>query len=126
MTPLLLLPLDHLIANVVGMVICVIVIVSCICRLDVAPSMPWRVTGAQLLLIAVAFWAGGTLRELWRGEDIGFHNAAAGLAFVIYLTISYEDMRRMEREQDERRRAAALRRQAALHWEDEEDRHAPT
>lgn len=117
---LLNLPLDHLLANVVGLVICLGLIFTCICRLDLDEAMPWRVTVTQILLICIAFWSAGTMRDLWRGQDIGYHNAAAGLAFLLYLALTYEDVVRAESECEAREAA----RRELRSWEHEEDHHA--
>lgn len=88
---LLALPLDHLAANVAGIFVCACIVVVCVCRLEFHESMRWRMTLTQIMLIAFAFWAAGTGVDLWRGGNIGFHGAAAGLGILVYLWISYPE-----------------------------------
>lgn len=121
---LLALPLDHLLANLVGIVVCLLVMVICVCRLDFHESLRWRLTLAQIMLMAFAVWAFGTLVDLARGSDIGYHGAAAGLGILIYLLISYrqEALQAALLQEARSRQAAATQRRP--HWGEEEDRHA--
>lgn len=89
MTNLLNLSLDHLVANVLGIGVCLIIMFVCICRLNVSKTMRLRVSMTQLMLICFAFWAASTARELFLGEDIGLHNAAVGLGILLYLAVTY-------------------------------------
>lgn len=110
---LLNLPVDHLLANGAGILVCVAIIISCVCRLNVAPSMPWRMSLTQMMLIAFAFWAAGTMRDLWLGHDIGFHGAAAGFGIILYLVTTYKEWREQEDAAD------VVEKQPRL-WEDDD------
>lgn len=93
MSSLLNLPTDHMLANIAGLLICAVIMVVCVCRLNLSRARRFRVTVMQVMLISFAFWAGGTFADLWRGGDIGFHGAAAGLGILSYLLISYRHWR---------------------------------
>lgn len=121
MSGLLALPLLHLLCNVLGITICLGIMFSCVCRLNVSVAPTLRLSLEQLMFISFAIWACGTMAELWRGEDIGLHGAAAGLGIVIYLGLTYKHWRRHE----ERLIKAAECGQPHPDWK-EDDRHVGT
>lgn len=97
---LLSLPADAFFFNIIGLAVCAIIIVTCVCRLNVEESMPWRLSLQQVMLVCFAFWAAGTFVDLFRGHLIGFHGAAAGLGILIYLAITYKEWLAREKAAD--------------------------
>lgn len=90
MNSLLSLPTDHLVANLLGILVCATIMVVCVCRVAMMPPTRWRMTLEQVMLLAFALWAAGTVADLARGQNIGGHGAAAGLGILIYLFTSYK------------------------------------
>lgn len=87
-------PLQMLL-NIFGIIICLGVLFSAVCRINVAPVRRFRLSVHQLLYMAMAVWAFGNLLSLVRGEVIEFWDAAAGFAFVLHLYLTYERWREM-------------------------------
>ena len=84
------LPWEHIVFNVIGVLLCAAILVSAICRLNASPPRMLKITAPQVFYICVALWALGTLVDLLRGAFIGFHNAAVGVAFMTHLFMTYE------------------------------------
>lgn len=128
MNHLLNLPIESLLANIAGLIVCVVVMFICVCRLNVSQSMPLRVTLQQLMYICFALWAAGTWRELWRGQEISLHVAAVGLGILIQLLLSYKQWKVQEALVMElsKREACGLPQNKRPLWLDEGDEHAST
>lgn len=115
MNSLLNLPTDHFLANVIGLLICLGIMITCICRINILEGPRWRLSAEQMMLLAFSFWAAGTFADLWHGRNIGYHGAAVGLGIVIYLVSSYRQWQLQQALFAEARAREALERRSRLH-----------
>lgn len=91
LTALLSLNAPVLVANLAGIAVCLIVMVVCICRVNVTQPKVGRISMLQGMYVCFAFWAMGTMLLLMQGQLIGFHNAAVGLGILLHLRLSYRN-----------------------------------
>jgi Ca2+/H+ antiporter len=93
---LLHLPIDLLLLNFVGMCLCLGIIVSCICRLNVSRTMNWRMLLVQMMLVSFAAFTAGTFVELLRGQVLSMHQALGVLGILLYVVVTLQEWRAHE------------------------------
>lgn len=94
------------VTNMLGIIVCAGIAVSCICRLDAARVSPGRLTLTQVMYLAFAVWAVGTLLDILSGFSVGWPGAAVGLGIMLHLHLTYKQWAGADPVGD------------AIHWED--------